>query len=305
MKNKVIKVLLLYSYGDSKFLCDLWNKLGDGNYSYTKNNVTIQIVWEKPYDYILVVNFPPYFYEEELSNNFEKIIYLIMEPLAKENQWNYKNHDKFKAVWDHSFTNYNNNEWHLNLSLPELKNIKIEKKYDKEISTILSSKYSNKGHKTRLNFIYNAQYEKNLVWHIYGDNRFNRWGEQNYKGSLPSHNKKDGLFPYKYTFNIENESIPGYYTEKLIDAILSECLCFYSGPPNISLLINPKAYVELDFTEYENSTSIIKKALSEDWYSQRLPYILEAKEKILNETGFFPRLHKIFQKIDKKFMIIK
>jgi ribosomal protein L23 len=38
---------------------------------------------------------------------------------------------------------------------------------------------------------------------------------------------------------------------------------------------------------------LIKKAIEEDWWSQRISYIKEAKQKILNELQFFPRLEKI------------
>jgi hypothetical protein len=36
----------------------------------------------------------------------------------------------------------------------------------------------------------------------------------------------------------------------------------------------------------------VKKAIEEDWWSQRLPYIREAKRRILTELQFFPRLER-------------
>ena len=50
-ENKLIKVLLYCSWCSSKELCDLWNKMSKGNYSW--NN--IQIVSEEPCDYYCII----------------------------------------------------------------------------------------------------------------------------------------------------------------------------------------------------------------------------------------------------------
>ena len=92
---------------------------------------------------------------------------------------------------------------------------------------------------------------------------------------------------------MENHSIKNYYTEKLIDGILSETLVFYSGCFNARDYINDKAFVYLELSNFEHDYQIIKKAIEEDWHTQRLPFIKEAKQKILNELQFFPRLEKI------------
>ena len=104
------------------------------------------------------------------------------------------------------------------------------------------------------------------------------------------------LFPYQYTFNAENHSIPNYCTEKLIDAILSECLCFYWGPDNISELIDERAYVRLELKDFEHDYNMIKGAIENDLWVERLPYISKEKLRILNELQFFPRLESIINK---------
>ena len=45
----------------------------------------------------------------------------------------------------------------------------------------------------------------------------------------------------------------------------------------------------------EESLLIIKKAIEEDWWSQRIDIIRKEKEKIINVMGFFPRIEKIIQ----------
>ena len=126
--------------------------------------------------------------------------------------------------------------------------------------------------------------------HVYGGNKF-EW--KNYKGSLPYHNKDKAMFPYKYVFNAENHEIRNYYTEKLIDGILAECLVFYWGCPNIHDFIDERAFIRLELVDFEKDFSTISRAIRENWWEQKLPYIREAKKKILNETQFFPRIERI------------
>jgi hypothetical protein len=270
---------MLCNWTCSQNLCNLWNKLGDGNYSYERDGKIVTMVWEPPYDYVVVVN------STVQRPLLDKTIYSIMEPVYNSLYWetltSYPKY--FKAVWD--YTNYTNQEWHLSKTRKQLLEEPIEKIYDKTVSTVLSDKYNDPGHKMRIDFAMRAQHE--IDWHSFGGNRF-RW--KNYKGCLPSHKKDDAIFPYKYTFNCENFNIPGYSTEKLIDGILGECLVFYSGCPN--KVIDSNAYVLLNLTNIEESITTIKQALEEDWYTLKLPFIKRAKDKILNETSFFPRLHK-------------
>jgi hypothetical protein len=106
------------------------------------------------------------------------------------------------------------------------------------------------------------------------------------------------MFPYKYVFNAENHEIRNYYTEKLIDGILAECLVFYWGCPNISDYIDSRAYVKLNLENFDKDLEIIKTALRENWWEQRIDIIREEKRKILNHLQFFPRLERIINKIE-------
>jgi hypothetical protein len=91
----------------------------------------------------------------------------------------------------------------------------------------------------------------------------------------------------------ENNSEYNYATEKIWEPILCECLCFYWGCPNLEDYIDSRAFIRLPLEDLEKSAQIMKQAIDEDWYAQRLPYIREAKEKIMNELGFFPNLKKM------------
>lgn len=104
------------------------------------------------------------------------------------------------------------------------------------------------------------------------------------------------MFPYKYVFNCENNSIKNYYTEKLIDGILAECLVFYSGCYNIKEFIDERAFVYLELNNFEDDYKKVKEAVEGNLWEERIPYIRAAKKKILDYLAFFPRLERIINK---------
>ena len=73
---------------------------------------------------------------------------------------------------------------------------------------------------------------------------------------------------------------------------MCETLVFYCGAPDVSKYIDPRAFVEIDLNNFEESLNIISTAIKEDWYSKRLPYIRTMKDKLLNEMQFFLVLKK-------------
>jgi hypothetical protein len=289
LPDKKITVLLLCNWCSSKELCDIWNKMSKGNYSW--NN--IKIVWEEPCDYYCVINQPP----SNIRIDTEKTIFFKMEPHMNKNShlWNkdWMNipSNDFKFFGDHD-VHFNNNEWHLSKTYTELKTLEIvkEEKLSTILSTILSDKYSDPGHIKRVDFVKFLETKNDIQVDVFGGNRF-MWN--NYKGSLPYHQKDQSILPYKYSFNVENFEIKNYYTEKLIDGILGETLVFYHGCPNIKDLIDERAYVWLELSNFEKDYETIKKAIKEDLWSQRINFIREAKQKILDELQFFPRIEKI------------
>lgn len=289
--SNFIKVKLLCNWCTSEQLAKTWNKMSKGNYTWNK----IKVVWSEKPDYYVIINRPP----ENEEYDKKKSIVFQMEPYMSRRvdlwkEWANPDKKDFLYVCKHADEEYNNNEWHLSRNYTNLWRDEIVKnpEYDGVISTILSAQYKDIGHVKRIDFV--KFLEEKLAVHVYGNNR---WDYKEYKGALPYHCKDDGIFPYKYTFNAENNSIPYYYTEKLIDGILGECLTFYWGCPNIRELIDPRAYVQLELSNFEKDFQIIQTAIKEDWHKERLPYIREAKRKILTELQFFPRLESIIKKI--------
>jgi hypothetical protein len=285
-KKNNIRILLLCNWCSSRELCNTWNKMSKGNCTWDN----IQIVYEEPYDYYCVIN------KTDSNIDISKTILFRMEPNMDNNshiwgkEWTILKPENFKFCGTHNL-HLNNVEWHLSKTYNELlsQTIVKNKQICNILSAVISDKYSDHGHIKRVDFIKFLE-TKDINIDVYGGNRFN-W--KNYKGILPYHKKDDALFPYKYTFNCENNEINNYCTEKLYDGILAECLVFYSGCPNIKDIIDDRSYVYLHLSNFEKDYETIKKAIEENWWEKRLPYIKEAKNKILNELQFFPRLKKI------------
>jgi hypothetical protein len=99
---------------------------------------------------------------------------------------------------------------------------------------------------------------------------------------------------------VENNYETNFITEKLWEPILCESLCFYYGCPNVGDYIDSRAFVLLDMNDFEKSYQIIKKAIQEDWWSDRINIIRKEKQKILNQLAFFPTIERTI-KFDKIF----
>jgi len=248
-------------------------------------------------DYYVIINSPPpnaYFIPE-------KTIVFQMEPwvLDPKCNWGVKtwgywaNPDpkNFLAVRGRKTEHHNNAFWQLELNATDLLNPIIKTK--NSMASICSSKYFDEGHIARIDFLkYIETKQKQFDVDIY--NMDNAHNFINYRGPLsPYVDKSKGILPYKYYFMIENNYEHNFITEKIWEPILCESLCFYYGCPNLSDYINPLAYVELDITDFEKSYQIIKTAIAEDWWSQRIDVIRQEKQKILNNLAFFPTIYNI------------
>jgi hypothetical protein len=288
--EKSIRVKLLCNWESSKQLRENLNKLTQGDYTW--NN--IEFVLDDDPDYFVVINSPPINEYPEPS----KTIIFQMEPyMGCKNkhlwgEWSSPDPEKYFRVCSHKF-DYNNNEWHLSKTYSELKKIEIVKTKD-VLSTVLSSKYSDPGHIKRINFVKFLE-SKGMNVHVFGDNK---WKYKDYKGPLPIYQKDNAMFPYKYVFNCENNSIKNYYTEKIIDAILAECLCFYSGCYNISEYIDERAYVYLELSNFEDDYQKVKKAIEDNLWEKRIDIIRKEKRKILEYLSFCPRLERIINRTE-------
>lgn len=277
------KIKLLCNFLTCEDLTKLWSKMKTGREKF-------ELITGGEPDFYVVINRPPINEYPDLS----KTILIRMEPNMEQfpqlwGDWASPNEHLFHRIIKPTLESHNNVEWHLSKSYNELKSLQIEKKHEFVVSTVLSEKYRDPGHIRRVDFVKFLE-QKGVPVHVYGSNK---WRYEDYKGSLPYHEKDKALFPYKYTFNAENHSLPGYFTEKLVDGILAECLVFYWGCPDIVKYLPKDSFIQLDLVDFEKDSDIIRTAIREDWWSKRIDSIRKAKSIILDELQFFSRLNKM------------
>jgi hypothetical protein len=83
----------------------------------------------------------------------------------------------------------------------------------------------------------------------------NNMGGKTVGGGYPG--KIAFLRDYKFNLCFENESAPGYTTEKLYNAMQAGCLPIYWGNPRIGDEFNPKAF--LNYLEFPDEESFVRK----------------------------------------------
>jgi len=295
---KIIRIQMYCNWCSSQQLCKEWSNMYNDDNAWTKEDKQLVMIHDNiNVDYYVIINSPPpnaYFIPE-------KTIVFQMEPwvLDPKCNWGVKtwgywaNPDpkNFLAVRGRKTEHHNNAFWQLELNATDLLNPIIKTK--NSMASICSSKYFDEGHIARIDFLkYIETKQKQFDVDIY--NMDNAHNFINYRGPLsPYVDKSKGILPYKYYFMIENNYEHNFITEKIWEPILCESLCFYYGCPNLSDYINPLAYVELDITDFEKSYQIIKTAIAEDWWSQRIDVIRQEKQKILNNLAFFPTIYNI------------
>ena len=228
-------------------------------------------------DYNIIFNTP-----YRINNNYDrkKSIVFCCEPIttrryfASEYGFDPRRFNDWHFFYD-TPTYHNLDKWYISLNYKQLLEPERFEK-TKILSSVISNSRGLIGHEFRINFI------RHLDTLPYYDN-FGRArplaGFINHRG--PIENKEDGLLAYKYTFNAENSFENGYFTEKFIDAILSECLLFYFGAPNISKFIDPRAYIWLDITKPQEAFEIVKTVIANNEWEKRIEYIRAEKHKLM------------------------
>jgi len=284
-----IRIKLICNWCSSKELCNEWKHLCiDG---FTWNN--IEITWENENtDFFVIINYP-------IANEYydkKKTIIFQMEPWVhnKDKNWGVKtwgewaipNETDFLKVIGRQSNTYNNIAWQIHFNDEQLKQIT----YDKSdiLSCITTDKYFDEGHIARIDFLKFLEAKGDISMNIFG--KCEKIKFENYISPLPMKDKHTGMLPFKYYFMIENNYEENYITEKFWEPILCECLIFYYGCPNVKHYVDNDVFVPLNMNNFEESYQIIKKAIHEDWWSQRIFKIKKFKEKILNDMAFFPRL---------------
>jgi GR25 family glycosyltransferase involved in LPS biosynthesis len=299
--DETIKIKMLCDWASSEQLCKEFSNMCEKGFKW-KN---YELVWtdiNEDIDYYVIINYP----HKDAHFDPKRTIVFQMEPWIYDlnkpwgvktwSIWSEPNPTHFLAVRGRKTECHNNPFWQMELTLNDLQNSELfEKNKGSIVSSIMSSKYCDEGHIARIDFLKFLEAKGDILLDIYGED--NKRSFTNYKGQMPMKNKSNGYKSYKYYFMMENNFEKNYITEKLWEPILCETLVFYYGCPNVSDYIDPRAFVQLDIDDFEKSYQLIKQAISEDWWSQRIDIIRQEKRKILNELAFFPTIDKIIKKV--------
>ncbi|MCC6493934.1 MAG: glycosyltransferase [Pirellulales bacterium] len=112
--------------------------------------------------------------------------------------------------------------------------------------------YSNPRCKTRNKFFHKLSKYKRVDA---GGRLFNNIG-----GAV--NNKIQFLQHYKFTIAFENDSYPGYTTEKLVEPMLAQSLPVYWGNPLVDLDFNPRSFV--NFFDYGSLDDLVDRIVDID-----------------------------------------
>lgn len=154
----------------------------------------------------------------------------------------------------------------------------------KKLSVICSAQEVTPGHRMRLRFVEALQehFGEGLEWFGNGVN--------------PIPEKWIGLAPYKYTIAIENHIAINIATEKIWDPFLALSYPIYGGAPNIGDFLPAGSFTAMDVKDINGSIAVIEEVLEQDFYMERLPVILEARERILGPLNLYSRYAAIAER---------
>lgn len=107
------------------------------------------------------------------------------------------------------------------------------------------------------------------------------------QGARPLDDKAEALDTYRYHIAIENHISPHHWTEKLADAFLGLTLPFYCGCTNITDYFPAESFIPIDMHDPAGALTIIRTAIANNAYAQRLPAIIEARRRVLYEYNYF------------------
>jgi hypothetical protein len=117
-------------------------------------------------------------------------------------------------------------------------------------------------------------------------------------GVNPMADKAEALDPYQYHITVENHVFPHHMTEKLPDAFLGYTIPFYHGCPNAADYFPPESFIPIDINDFARTVEIIRSTLANNEYKDRLPYIIEARRRVLEEHNLFAILEREITKRD-------
>ncbi|SDB64937.1 Glycosyltransferase family 10 (fucosyltransferase) C-term [Flavobacteriaceae bacterium MAR_2010_188] len=245
-----------------------------GDVEFTTDNIL-------EFDYLVVLNRS----EKEVTFRCRKKgrFLFTQEPPIAGYEWHKKlfgYFDKVYTSWDVNAPNIVHGQgclpWHIDKTYDELINLAANDgliKQDK-ISWITSNARQKPGQILRMDF--KDQIEGVLDFDLYG------------RGFRQIDDKFNVLYPYKYSFALENNSCNDYWTEKISDCFLSWTIPIYSGCTNITDYFPKNSIIQIDPTRPQEAIEKIQGAINEGFWEKNLSSLSEARNLVLNKYQLFP-----------------
>lgn len=117
------------------------------------------------------------------------------------------------------------------------------------------------------------------------------------RGIRPINEKADAMDAFRYHVVLENHIALHHWTEKLSDAFLARCLPFYAGAPNIDDYFPSGSVIPINMNDPDAAADIIRQAMADGLYEQRLPLIEEARRRVLEEHHLFATIARIIAEV--------
>lgn len=166
-------------------------------------------------------------------------------------------------------------QWEPTLSFTQLEKYDNEKR-TKNVCILSSNKKVTKGHKKRVDFINRILKDSSIgKIDVFGD------------GFVPFGDKFDILKDYKYSIVIENACYPDYFTEKVVDCLISGCYPIYYGCNEIFNYFPPRSMSIIDIDHYDEAKRIIKKTIDANYFTKYHNELRLAKKKALYDNNLF------------------
>jgi hypothetical protein len=227
---------------------------------------------------------------ENIKVNCKKIAWLIEPPSVYIQSYNYikSNFDKFNLILSHQESLIGISDkvkmcpmW---CSWVSTDKHKIETK-TKKLSIIASNKKDTQGQRLRHDIINTIRNKTEID--LYGG--LTSCGI----GYNPIKNKSEGLSPYMFSIIIENEKSPYFFTEKIIDSLITGTVPIYWGADKIGNFFNTEGFIFIN--NLEDMISILPE-LTEKKYNSLLPHIKENFETAIKYTTVEDYIYEKFIK---------
>jgi hypothetical protein len=165
------------------------------------------------------------------------------------------------------------------LGYEDFQHFKPEK--TKNISLITSNKSFTRGHRARLEFAERIKRHFGREVDIYG------------RGINDFADKLEVLAPYRYHIAIENSEFDHYWTEKIADPFLTLTYPIYHGCPNITDYFSSSSMMQINIHDPDDAIQKISRIIDSDERERALPYLLDARKRVLDDHNLFAILARI------------